>query len=56
MVPPSTSPKKIYLTLAFLVALAVLGGITLDGKIRLALWIFLGGLAVKTGLLALRKP
>jgi hypothetical protein len=56
MVPPNTSPKKIYLTLAFLAFLAVLGGITLDGVIRLALWIFLAGLAVKTWLLILRKP
>ena len=28
--------------------LALLGAVTLTGKIRIALWIFLGGLAVKT--------
>jgi hypothetical protein len=28
--------------------LALLGAFTLTGKIRIALWIFLGGLAVKT--------
>ena len=28
--------------------LAFLGAVTLSGKIRIALWIFLGGLAVKT--------
>ncbi|MEQ1883567.1 MAG: hypothetical protein ABL967_00775 [Bryobacteraceae bacterium] len=34
--------------------LALLAGLTLDGNIRLATWIFLGGLAVKT-LLAVLK-
>ena len=29
-------------------ALAILGAVTLTGKIRVALWIFLGGLAAKT--------
>ena len=28
--------------------LAILAGVTLDGKMRLAVWIFLGGLALKT--------
>ena len=28
--------------------LAILGAVTLTGKIRIALWIFLGGLAAKT--------
>jgi hypothetical protein len=32
--------------------LAILGTITLTGKIRTALWIFLGGLAVKTAIAA----
>ena len=36
--------------------LAVAGAITLTGQIRLALWIFLGGLAAKTAIeLARRK-
>lgn len=29
-------------------ALALLAGVTLDGVFRIAVWIFLGGLAVKT--------
>jgi hypothetical protein len=28
--------------------LALLAALTLDGKMRIAVWIFLGGLAVKT--------
>jgi hypothetical protein len=28
--------------------LAILAGLTLDGKMRLAVWIFLGGLALRT--------
>jgi hypothetical protein len=28
--------------------LAVLAGLTLDGKMRIAVWILMGGLAVKT--------
>jgi len=35
--------------------LAVLAGFTLDGKIRLATWLFLGLFALKTVLAALRK-
>ena len=34
--------------------LAVLAGVTLDGTIRIATWIFLGGLALKTWLGVLR--
>jgi len=29
-------------------ALAILGAVTLTGRIRIALWIYLGGLAAKT--------
>jgi hypothetical protein len=36
--------------------LAVLAGVTLDGNIRLATWIFLGGLALKTWLAVLKEP
>jgi len=32
--------------------LAILGAVTLTGKIRIALWIFLGGLALKTAIAA----
>jgi hypothetical protein len=35
--------------------LALAGGVTLTGQIRLALWIFLGGLAVKTALEMARR-
>jgi hypothetical protein len=36
-------------------ALALLAGFTLAGRFRLATWIFLGGLAVKTWLVTLRR-
>jgi hypothetical protein len=39
----------------FYAALAVLAGVTLDGNIRLATWIFLGGIAVKTWLVVLKR-
>jgi len=35
--------------------LAILGAILLSGKIRAALWIFLGGLAAKTAIAMARK-
>ena len=35
--------------------LALLGAVALDGKIRIALWIFLGGLAAKTLIAAASK-
>ncbi len=40
-------PKLLYAFGAYMV-LAILAGVTLDGKMRLAVWIFLGGLALKT--------
>jgi hypothetical protein len=36
--------------------IALLAAFTLDGDFRLVVWIFLGGLAVKTYLVTLRKP
>jgi hypothetical protein len=51
--PPN---HKFYLTLAGYAVLALLAGLTLDGQIRLATWIFLGGLALKTWLVTLQKP
>lgn len=36
-------------------ALALLAAVTLDGVIRLATWIFLGGLALKTWLATLQQ-
>jgi hypothetical protein len=35
--------------------LAVLAGLTLDGKILWATWIFLGGIALKTWLVVLKN-
>lgn len=36
-------------------ALAVLAGFTLTGNIRLATWIFLGGIALKTWLVVVKR-
>jgi hypothetical protein len=36
--------------------LALLAAFTLDGTLRLVVWIFLAGLAVRTYLAILRKP
>lgn len=36
------------IALAMYVTLGLIGAFTLTGKIRLALWVFLAGLAVKT--------
>lgn len=46
---------KFYLALLAYAALAALAGFTLDGPFRLATWIFLAGLAVKTWLVTLRQ-
>jgi len=35
--------------------LAVLAGFTLDGRIRVATWVFLGGIAIKTVLAVLKR-
>ena len=35
--------------------LAILAGFTLDGRIRLATWILLGGIAIKTILVVLKR-
>ncbi len=40
--------KRFYRAMAAYGALAVMAAVTLDGKFRLAVWIFLAGLAVKT--------
>ncbi len=40
--------KRLYWAMAAYAVLAVMAGLTLDGKFRLAVWIFLGGLALKT--------
>jgi hypothetical protein len=35
--------------------LAILAAFTLDGNLRLATWIFLGGIALKTWLVVLKR-
>ncbi len=37
-------------------AIALMAALTLDGKFRLVVWIFLGGLALKTYIATLQKP
>ena len=47
--------RRFLYTVAFLAALAVLAGFTLeDWNIRLATWVFLGGIAFKSYLSVLR--
>jgi len=50
------SPMRLWLALSAYVVLAVLATVTLDGPMRLAVWVFLGGLAVKTYIASLQKP
>jgi hypothetical protein len=47
---------RFLIALAIYAALALLAGFTTTGVIRLATWIFLGGMALKTWLSALYKP
>ena len=49
------SDKRFYLAMACYAILAVLSWATLDGLFRMATWIFLAGLAVKTYLATLRR-
>jgi hypothetical protein len=53
---PGNSRRKLYTALACYGVIAVLAGITLDGKFRLVVWVFLAYLAARTYLHALRKP
>jgi hypothetical protein len=46
--------RKFAVTLATFAGLAVLAYFTLDGKILLATWIFLGAFALKTWLVVLK--
>jgi hypothetical protein len=46
---------RFYLALSAYAVLAVLAGFTLSGPFRLAIWVFLGGLAFKTWLVTLRR-
>jgi hypothetical protein len=43
-----TGSKRLLGAMAAYAALALMAGLTLDGILRTAVWIFLGGLAVKT--------
>ncbi len=47
---------KFLMALGVYAGLALLAGITLTGTMRLAVWIFLAGLAVKTWLATLQRP
>jgi hypothetical protein len=47
--------RKLAVTLASYAVLAILAFFTLDGKIRLATWIFLGAFALKTWLVVLKE-
>jgi hypothetical protein len=47
--------RKLRVTLASYAFLAILAFFTLDGKIRLATWIFLGAFALKTWLVVLKE-
>ena len=49
------SNRKFYIAIAVYAVLAILSWLTLDGLIRLATWIFLAGLAVKTYIATLRR-
>ena len=42
--------QRFYMAMGSYAVLAILAGVTLDGKIRLAVWIFLGGLAARTAI------
>ena len=47
--------RKFALTIAVYAALAILSFFTLDGKIRIATWLFLGAFAFKTWLVVLKQ-
>jgi hypothetical protein len=40
--------KRFYIAMGTYAVLAILAAVTLDGKMRLAVWIFLAGLAART--------
>ena len=48
-------PSRFLYALLALATLAVLAGLTLHGEMRLVVWIFLGGLALKIWIAQLRK-
>jgi hypothetical protein len=55
-VPGPRRGRKFYLALACYGVIALLATLTLDGKFLWVVWIFLGGLALKTYIATLRQP
>ena len=49
------SDKRFYIALAVYSVLALMAALTLDGTIRLATWVFLAGLAVKSYIATFRR-
>jgi len=49
------SDRRFYVALALYSGLALLAAVTLDKEIRLATWIFLAGLAVKSYISTFRR-
>jgi diacylglycerol kinase len=47
--------NRFYLALASYAVLGLMAAVTLEGPFRLAIWVFLGGLALKTWLVTLRE-
>lgn len=55
-VPGPQRGRKFYLALACYGVIALLATLTLDGKFLWVVWIFLGGLALKTYIATLKQP
>ena len=53
---PPTRGRKVYVALACYAGIAALAALTLDGKLRLAVWVFMGYLTFRTYLLTIQKP
>jgi len=53
---PRESGPKLWIAMTCYLAIALLAWATLDGKFLWVVWIFLGGLAIKTYLAKLQKP
>jgi len=47
--------QKFAAVMAFYAVLAVLAGFTLDGLFRIVVWIFLGGIALKTWIALIKR-
>jgi hypothetical protein len=54
--PAPQKGRRFYTALACYGAIAVLAALTLDGKFRLVVWIFMAGLALKTYIATLKQP